>query len=323
VAKQNPVQAFPLAPGTLKITREVEIKIVIIMKNVIVFFWVTFMYVGMFTSCATFYQVYTSHAENMSKADGCLIYEDEHCIVSYNLWSEGGDIGFTFYNKTEHTLYLDMEKCFFIRNGIAYDYFQNRTYTHSAGIEKTKSTSAGIIGSIQERTTAPDLIDPERANSLGASISKSLLASQAVSSYKGFSVSHAESPQVAIPSKSLKFIAGFPLNEILYRSCDLLQKPGWTGYTFSRQKAPAIITFDRSTTPLVFRNELVYHGDNIGEKKIENSFYVLAISNLPRKEMLEYRSIEFCGEREMSTKAFFRNSSPDKFYIRYKPTNTH
>lgn len=81
------------------------------------------------SSCSStlFYQVYkTSSSLQVSEEEDNLYYEDENCIVSYNLWSEEGNAGFQFYNKTEETIYLNLAKSFFVLNGIAYDYFKNR-----------------------------------------------------------------------------------------------------------------------------------------------------------------------------------------------------
>jgi len=86
------------------------------------------------TSCATtsFYQVYKAVPTDKSiKTENYLIYEDDNCKISYNFWGEGGNIGFYIYNKTNENVYLNLEQSFFVLNGIAYDYFKNRVYTHS------------------------------------------------------------------------------------------------------------------------------------------------------------------------------------------------
>ncbi len=65
----------------------------------------------------------------MKSNENSLIYEDDNCIVSYNLWAERGDIGFRCYNKTNSNIYVNLEESFFILNGIAHDYFKNRVYS--------------------------------------------------------------------------------------------------------------------------------------------------------------------------------------------------
>ena len=70
------------------------------------------MSVALLTSCSTtFYQVYTTEtSESISKNKNSLIFEDDNCIITYNLWKHGGDVGFTFYNKTEEMIFLNLEE---------------------------------------------------------------------------------------------------------------------------------------------------------------------------------------------------------------------
>jgi hypothetical protein len=85
------------------------------------------------TACGgvdTYYQVYKT-SNGLQQKESVLTYEDENCIVTYNLWSDGGNVGFNFENKTDKDIYLDLDKCFFILNGEAYNYFRNRTLAKS------------------------------------------------------------------------------------------------------------------------------------------------------------------------------------------------
>ena len=88
------------------------------------------------TSCGPtiYFQVYqVAPGDKMKSNENSLIYEDDNCIVSYNLWAERGDIGFKVYNKTNSNIYVNLEESFFILNGIAHDYFKNRVYSFAAG----------------------------------------------------------------------------------------------------------------------------------------------------------------------------------------------
>ena len=56
---------------------------------------------ALLTSCAStsYFQVYKASTSNKLVNKGnLLIYEDENCKVSYDLWGEGGNIGFKFLN---------------------------------------------------------------------------------------------------------------------------------------------------------------------------------------------------------------------------------
>lgn len=86
------------------------------------------------SSCTTktFYQICQVSPvvkdNNLINQDS-LFYEDNNCKVFYDFWSDGGNVGFKFYNKSEKDIIVDLEKSFFILNGVAYNYFKNRTFS--------------------------------------------------------------------------------------------------------------------------------------------------------------------------------------------------
>src|SRR5690554_6151828 len=82
------------------------------------------------SSCkTTYYQVYKAvSTEQLTIEQNALVYEDENCEIAYNLWADGGDFGFSFYNKTDHNIYLNLAESFFILNGVAHDYYKDRTF---------------------------------------------------------------------------------------------------------------------------------------------------------------------------------------------------
>ena len=91
-----------------------------------------------FTSCAQTYhfvQVFeaksSSRGSNVSPQNGGLLYEDDNCIMFYSLWAERGDASFAIHNKTNQIMYVDLSKSFFIRNGIANDYYKERAWSES------------------------------------------------------------------------------------------------------------------------------------------------------------------------------------------------
>ncbi|MCF8359504.1 MAG: hypothetical protein K9H26_12140 [Prolixibacteraceae bacterium] len=69
-----------------------------------------------------FYQSYSTIPENGEVKDNAVVFEDERCKVSYNLWAEGGDIGFVMYNKTPDFISIDPQRLFFVLNGFSYEY---------------------------------------------------------------------------------------------------------------------------------------------------------------------------------------------------------
>src|SRR5690606_15327834 len=82
----------------------------------------------------------------ITKSDNSLIYEDNTCMISYNLWSSGGDAGFLFYNKSEQNVYVDLSESFFILNGVADNYYKDRIYTYSfsTGVSNSRTSNSSV-----------------------------------------------------------------------------------------------------------------------------------------------------------------------------------
>ena len=72
--------------------------------------------------------------ENLSIGNGGILYEDGYCQLFYKFWEDGGNAGFAFYNKTDEIIYLDLSKTFFVKNGIAYDYYNPELFVSIVAI---------------------------------------------------------------------------------------------------------------------------------------------------------------------------------------------
>lgn len=271
--------------------------------------FLTAMIAVLLTSCVTtsFYQVYTTVPSDKSIIkDNYLVYEDENCKVSYNFWSEGGNIGFHFYNKTDNDIYLNLNKCYFVLNGVAYDYFKNRVYTHSTSSGATTSRSATTSKSV----TGINYLDLLQTNRIQATSIAGLVTSSE------YSISYNEEKVVCIPSKTSKIITEYSINDNLYRDCDLFKYP--------TKKQVKSKSFSKSDSPIVFSNIITYTVEQ-SEKQVrfENEFYVSEISNYPESEMFNSKYDEFCGQISATMTRYYKNVSPDKFYIKYtKGTDT-
>lgn len=56
-------------------------------------------------------------------------------------------MGFHFFNKTDSDIFLDLEKSFFVLNGVSYDYFKNRTYSNST----TKGSTSNSVSTFEKK----------------------------------------------------------------------------------------------------------------------------------------------------------------------------
>ncbi len=254
------------------------------------------------SSCATpFYQVYrTTPSEDIQIKGNYLVYEDDNCIVSYDLWAAGGNIGFRIYNKTDLNISLNLEESFFILNGVAYDYFKNRVFTQSVGSGSTSSRSA----SASKSETGTNIFGLPQTNRLASGASVGLILTSE------YSVSFNEVKNILIPPRTSRIITEYSINETLIRHCDLFKYPKNRQINTKR--------FTNSDSPIVFSNRISYNlGDTDNSIRFENEFFVSEITNYPEREIMEARFEEFCGQKSASRTNYFKNIAPDMFYIRY------
>jgi hypothetical protein len=255
------------------------------------------------TSCTTsaYYQVYkTTHSDKIKLEESNLVYEDDNCKVFYNLWTEGGDIGFKFYNKSDKNIYLNLEESFFVFNGYANNYFKNRVYTNSSNSGSTVSYGANASKSV----TGFNYLDLIQTNQISLSKSSGVISS------KGYAVSTNEEKIICIPSKTSKIISEYSINESLIRNCDL--------YKYPSKSQVKSIQYSKSQSPIVFSNRITYNVEqNTNPIKFENEFYISEITNYPEKEILLSKKDEYCGQKSMILSKYFKSATPNRFYVKY------
>jgi hypothetical protein len=253
------------------------------------------------SSCATttFYQVYNVKPVNESITNvEDLFFEDDNCKISYNLWENGGNIGFNFYNKTDKNVYVRLNESSFILNGFAYDYFKNRTFTTSESNSATASNTA--VGSVA--VTGVNIYNNVQTNQVKSS------TAAIFGSSVGYAVSIKEDSIISIPPKTTKRISEYSINNALIRNCDLLKYP--------KRKEIVTKSYTAEISPIVFSNRITYEIDG-DSKLIENKFFVSDITNYPETEFLESRDDEYCGQRVLFDTEFYKFYNIDKFYIKY------
>ena len=221
------------------------------------------------------YQVAPS--SDIKTKNGLLVYEDNNCQVSYNFWGDKGNIGFNFYNKTDKDIYLNLSESYFILNGVANDYFRDRSFTSEGGSAIYLSSYFWLIGATTTTKT---------------------------------SVTQKEKGIIGIPPKASKNISEYLITNDILRTCDLLimpQKRNIKTITYTKENSPLIFSnrlvyfIDESLNPIKFSNE----------------FFVSELTNYPKDEIIEYKAEEYCGEKSPIKKETFNNVSPTKFYIKY------
>jgi hypothetical protein len=241
-----------------------------------------------------YYQVYrTNPDEEIETKSNTLVYEDQYCKVTYNLWQQNGNIGFVFYNKTNDDLNLNLDESFFIINEMAYPYYQNRIFGTASNFQLSSASNYTYL----------DYLLNVKTNTVGATSSSE------------YSVSRIERKVLTVPSKTSIKIAEFSINNELIRNCDL--------YKYPKKKEIKTAAFNKSNSPLVFSNRISYSLENSSEPiEIENSFYVSGITNYPENEMFDTKDEEFCGEKSVNEIRYSKEEVPNKFYIKYPAGNS-
>lgn len=255
------------------------------------------------TGCTSsfYFQIYHIGSDIKEiKEQGNFYFEDENCLITYSFWSEGGNTSFTFYNKTDSTLYLNLDHSFFVLNGIANNYFKNRLFSQSSarsiGMTSYKSTSLG---------------DTRLLRSTISSNTNTASSTSRIATTQSNSVTFYEQPTSAIPPKAMKSIKEYSITGEIYRNCDLLK--------FPKKNVPSSVFFNNDNSPYQIRNILNYQIGVGGIKKdIDHSFYVSKIENLHNSDVIKEMHPETCGNiNEYRTVTYNTQFSEKKFYLTY------
>lgn len=276
------------------------------------------------TSCnQVFYQAIKTQSDNVKPvAHNELAYEDDDCIITYNLWQNRGNIGFLFTNKTDQDIFIDLRKSFFVMNDMAHDYYLGRTFTHSKSVSVSKQKGASIGG---KPTTIDGNLDYELISfSSGSKIridNATLTASMSYGSSNTQAVSVEEQPIVCIPAHSSKYIEEYIILPQPYRECEFARYPS-TSRMSSNEAKIKILRFSEKNSPVKFSNHITYSiGDNKVSRKVVNSFYANEITNLPKKVALQTKVIrtDCAGNKLRVAKRvkIMKDGAPQNFYIRY------
>lgn len=266
-------------------------------KNIFIgsFSFILVFFLTIVTSCSPYYlyQIYTAEAiGSKGNIDNVIVFEDENCIVSYNLWKSKGHMSFNFYNKTDKNLYINLIESVFIMNGEAFDYY------NISSTEISKTTTMYY-------------------NKFFSTSSSETIVSEYVPHY----------PIICVPSKTSRFIPSiFVINDQVYRDCYLIYNPSddvhsiWiNGVGWTKRKGSSNELFNADNSPFVFKNIIAYSDFQDETKnfhRIETPFYISEISNKKENEITSMMNDTICGEKQQGT-YHFTISAANKFYIKY------
>ena len=253
------------------------------------------------TSCMTnMYQVYEVQSPNLVQKENSMVFENEDCKLLYSLWCENGSMQFIFENKTNSDLFVDMNQTFFIKNGAAYNYYNNRTYQTQTftSLDYGYSTSSTYWSKGSFWPTQYDLKTISEKSKTRVGIST------------GISTKEAE--LICIPAKSFKVFNYYTINPEFIKTCD--KKIDYP------KKQSTVETYNEHNTPLTFKNRISYSFNKTGEslQQIENTFWLAMVKNYSRKAAIEeVKEKKGCSDFETNV-FYFKIGGPNQFYKEYK-----
>ncbi len=221
------------------------------MKNLTILCFLLLLY-----SCAPvqYFQVFKTSPEGGTLSNNQIIFEDENCKVSLDLWADHGDNGFYILNKTDTDIVIDLSKSFFVMNGYARPFYPNR-----------------------------------------------VLATDPVAPY-------IEVPERTIPPKAMISFTTIPIWETRLIRCDFIDRPS--------NKEIQVLKFDKSNSPIDFYNLITYSKNDV-TKRIETSFFVSEVTNIPPSKMFDDYWYDECGKKLGAPIKTYIPYAADKFYIKY------
>jgi hypothetical protein len=234
-----------------------------------------------------YFQVYKVKPENGTLSDNKLIFEDNYCVVQYDLWSNEGNIGFRIYNKTDHDITLDLTKTFFVINDWSREYYTGK----ASSISETNSLNVNqSIHDFKYFNYEYKITGIDSSN------------------MKSSAISTIQRKEITIPSKTYVVIFEYTITNSRYIICHLPKYP----INGSTEKA----YFDKKDSPINFYNIITYR-HNSETMRMENKFHVVELANHTKHDMLVRVDTSVCGRTLEVPEWRFKEASPDKFYFRY------
>lgn len=261
----------------------------------------------LFASCTPsmyYHQVYEVSSTNAGNDQG-LVYSDANCTMTYNFWKEEGNAGFWFENKTDRDLFVDLSKSFFIKNGVAYDYYRNRVTGFSE--KKEVSYSVGYDVYLHGLPLSEDI--------------KSMNTGTATQT-----TYYVEPREICIPAQTRKFVTcDYPIYIDVFRDCNLPLYPTmerkWNNDTKTYMYKPPVVSyFELQNSPIVFKNIITYRTeDSSVVVKTEREFFVSQVANYEEREAITDRGTEtMCDDLVVKYGNYMRFYAPNRFYNRYR-----
>ena len=259
-----------------------------------------FLLVLSISSCNPTYQLFEISSNGTKTMDKSTVFENNDVKLSYDFWSEGGQVYFKFTNKTASELYIDWDKSHLIYNGISFEYWHD--------VEESSSFYASL-SSTSSNTFSDASINIFGNSAFGNSSSTTSTLGKKIAA---MSTTKTKPKKIIfLPANASVVVSRFTIRKSPYYNCDFNLK----------SKKTKSISFTKENTPLEFRNQIVYsHDDKFNNKtSIDNSFYISSISFISQKlfngETLTSKNCNLDGMKSTTTYNELPFKKENRFYI--------
>lgn len=225
-------------------------------------------------------------------------------------------------NNSPKDVKIDLSKSFFVKNGFAYDYFQNRTDVYTVGStsasEKLVSTSSYMIDAASKNTAATASVETRSGvvavgieSPVSTSVSNSIIGaeSKASASMRSHSIEYKEVDLVTIPAHSAKAFGEYSVASGEFVKCGLIRNPS--------SKEKAVVKYNESNSPIMIENRLVLVVDG-QEMPVTSKFYVSKFENLPKRKVLRDEELVDCaGKKTGYSQKINLFEQSNRYFVKY------
>ena len=246
------------------------------------------------TSCKQYVQVFNT-ASNLKVEDRYYVHEDANVRIFYDFWGSRGVMSMSIYNKSDKPIYIDWKKSTYINNSVKINYWED--------VEIQNTASYGLARNVNVYYPL-------------------LNGSGNVQSSNSMSITKVKKDEriTFIPPKTVFTKA--PVRIYALRENPMgLDSDFIEVSRFDKPKKKTKVyqqSFDKDSTPLVFRNFLTYsfQEDFEAEVNVDNEFYVSAVLEMNRNNFEDFLY------KEGSTKWYVKDEygNPIMDYKYYEPT---
>ena len=260
-----------------------------------------------------YYQVYSVKPYDDKVDPNTLFYEDENCVIHYDFWGEYGDAGFLVYNKSDKLISINLKESYFVLNGLAHDYYRNRTFiqsnTQSYTSVNTQANQAGIGIQATSLEKKYSLAGSYMA-SASAGISSTYGQSYALRSETNVGINMKELEIVTIPPKTAKVFREYSIVNGAYADCGLKSFPIYN-------EPIKHLYYTKDNSPIQFKNIITYMIDD-KPVVVTNSFYIADIFNTHELDFVKTEYATDCSGKKstMVKNYFYKYWLPYNFYIK-------